>query len=84
MDPTEQIPRLLQDGLGTLCVFENHDLGHPEAGRRVALVYWDEDAERMKIGTPGPDHADYGPGWRYVLIAKTKDPVAGVTLIRGH
>ena len=56
-------------------VFENHDLGHPDLGRRFAAFYdkaqWDE-AEIMR--TTGPD-SSIGLGWRYLLVEKCLTPM---------
>ena len=55
-------------------VFENHDLGHPDLGRRFAAFYdeseWDK-AELMR--TTGPD-SSVGLGWRYLLVEKCVTP----------
>ena len=55
-------------------VFENHDLSHPDLGRRFAAFYdqnqWDA-AEIMR--TTGPD-SPIGLGWRYLLVEKCRTP----------
>jgi len=62
--------RWLSDGTSWIGVFENHDLGHPDIGRRVARVFDIGDLPLAKIGsTRAPDHDEIGLGWRYILVA---------------
>lgn len=74
---TSVLPKLQQwlaDGESWIGGFENHDLGHPEIGRRVLFVFDDSQWEDAKLGsTRSPDHAEIGLGWRYVLGLKTRD-----------
>lgn len=71
----------LKDGDTWLGVFENHDLGHPDMGRRCIFPFSLSDGswEAAKEGeTRAPDGKSIGMGWRYLLIIKTKDPVEAV------
>lgn len=65
--------RWLEDGKSWIGIFENHDLGHHDLGRRVAFQYdesqWDK-AERNSCRAP--DHNAIGLGWRYELVAKCR------------
>ena len=57
-------------------VFENHDLGHYDIGRRFGAVYGAEQWDAAVIGrTNGPDNAETGLGWRYLLVAKCRTAV---------
>jgi hypothetical protein len=61
--------RWLADGMTWIGVFENHDLGHRDRGRRVALPY-DAAQPIPQVGvTRAPDHPSIGLGWRYILVA---------------
>ncbi len=63
--------RWLSDGQSWIGVFENHDLGHPLVGHRVSFQFDLAQLTSAVIGqTRGPDHKEYGLGWRYLLIAK--------------
>ena len=63
----------LADGSSWVGVFQNQDLGHPDAGRKIALCYDDSQFYGMGVGQArAPDHADIGLGWRYRLIAKCR------------
>ena len=53
-------------------VFENHDLGHSEIGRRIAFPFAMAQFEVGEIGkTRAPDTRKL-LGWRYILIAKCR------------
>ena len=57
-------------------VFENHDLGHPDLGRRFAAFYDQDEWDRAELmRTTGPD-SSIGLGWRYLLVAKLRTPQA--------
>jgi hypothetical protein len=65
--------RWLKDGKSWIGIFENQDLGHPEGGRRVALQYDESQWDKAERGSGhAPDHATYGFGWRYLLVAKCR------------
>ena len=54
-------------------VFENHDLGHYDIGRRFAAPYDADQWDRAVVGkTNGPDNQETGLGWRYLLVAKCR------------
>lgn len=63
-----------------ICVFENHDLGHYDMGRRVAIPFAPELAIQFNVtghlptgvsmATQAPDNATIGLGWRYLLVAR--------------
>ena len=56
-------------------VFENHDLGHPDLGRRFAAFYDKDQWGSGEVGrTTGPDSA-IGLGWRYLLVEKCLTPM---------
>ena len=75
--------RWLSDGTTWIGIFENHDLGHPDAARRIALPYDEALFEQATIGkSTAPDRPEIGLGWRYVLIAKTRDAGEALRLIR--
>ena len=67
---TETFERWLSDGESWIGVFENHDLGHPDAGRRVAFCFDVDDWDKGTTTTHAPDHKEIGLGWRYLLISK--------------
>jgi hypothetical protein len=66
----ETFARWLLDGETWIGIFENHDLGHPDRGRRVALPF-DTSVKPPEPWTNmrAPDHPSIGLGWRYVLVA---------------
>jgi hypothetical protein len=53
-----------------IAVFENHDLGSRDVGRRFALPFSKADCDAMEIGTSRAPDTPQGLGWRYVLAAK--------------
>ena len=71
---TAMFEKWLADGETWIGIFENHDLGHYDIGRRIAMSFddslWDK-AELKK--TRSPDHKAIGFGWRYLLICRTHD-----------
>lgn len=71
--PRETLERWIADGETWIGVFENHDLGHPEIGRRIAFPFSTKDGsfEAAEVNkTRAPDSRHIGLGWRYILIAK--------------
>lgn len=67
--------RWLSDGETWIGVFENHDLSHPDRGRRVALAFDNATKGEAKVGTSrAPDHRTIGLGWRYLLVAICTTP----------
>ena len=67
----QKFTRLLADGTSWIGVFQNQDLGHSRIGECIAFAFDTSQLEAAKIGsTRAPDHANYGLGWRYILIAK--------------
>jgi hypothetical protein len=62
--------RWLADGSSWIGIFENHDLGHFDLGRRIALPYDMELFDRAELKMRAPDHKSIGLGWRYLLVAK--------------
>lgn len=46
-----------------ILVYQNQDLGHPDIGRQMFLP----SAEPRELGSQGPDTAQCGMGWRYIL-----------------
>ena len=72
METTQQtFERWLEDGRTWIGVFENHDLGHPDVGRKIALSFDNSQDDQATIGeTRAPDHQQIGLGWRYVLTGK--------------
>ena len=51
-------------------VFENHDLGHSNIGMRFGLIYGADQDEKATIGKTHAPDTSFGPGWRYLLVAK--------------
>jgi hypothetical protein len=75
----QSFERWLEDGQTFIAVFENHDLGHRDRGRRVAFPFDDSKLPAFEVGkTQAPDHGTIGLGWRYLLVFKTKDAQAAV------
>jgi len=73
MDRLEKLYSWLASGDTWVGVFENHDLGHADRGRRVAMPFSMADYQRADIGsTHAPDMPGIGLGWRYILIAKCR------------
>ena len=66
----ETFTRWLSDGESWIGVFENHDLGHYDIGRRVAFCFDNTDEAKAEVGeTQAPGHKAIGLGWRYILVA---------------
>lgn len=71
---------LLRDGIDGLFakgtrgdwigVFENHDMSHPELGRRFALLFDKNQFDSAVIGSTRAPDTKMGLGWRYLLVAK--------------
>ena len=59
-------------------VFENHDLGHPEVGRRAAALFGSEDWHKATVGRTNMPASPLDVGWRYILVLKTRDPQAAI------
>jgi hypothetical protein len=77
----------LKDGDTWLGVFENHDFGHPDMGRKAIFPFPLSDVswEVAKEGeTRAPDGKSIGFGWRYILILKTKDAKQAVRALIGE
>jgi len=69
--PRETFERWLSDGTTWIGIFENHDLGHSDLGRRIARPYDASQEEVAKLkSTTASDHKAIGFGWRYILVAK--------------
>lgn len=69
-DSAEQIVRWFQDRDTWVGVFENHDLGHPKVGAKVAAPF---SKSQLDVAIIGRTHMPDTPtiiGWRYILIAK--------------
>lgn len=72
---TERISSWLADGDTWIGVFENLDLSDANCGMRCAFPFSlsDESYRSSKVGaTRAPDGINIGPGWRYILVGKTK------------
>ena len=70
------IERWLSDGDTWIGVFENHDLGSQRVGERCAFPFSASDGsfDTATLGkTRAPDGKTIGLGWRYILVAKTRD-----------
>lgn len=62
-----------------LGVFENHDLGHPDIGRKVGFMFPVEQWGQVELGrTQAPDNAATGLGWRYLLVSMCKTADEGI------
>lgn len=84
MDQIEKLKRWVGDGTTWIGVFENHDLGHRLAGQRCAFPFDDRFWDSAVIGsTKAPDGVHIGLGWRWILIAKTRDPNEALRLVCG-
>jgi hypothetical protein len=85
----ETFTRWLADGRTWIGVFQNHDLGHHDVGRRIAVPF---DTRRKLLGarlplqSPAPDHltrkTGLGPGWRYLLVAKADTVDAAIAALK--
>ena len=53
-------------------VFENHDLGHPDLGRKLGLMFPIEQWSEVTIGKTCAPDTEIGLGWRYLLVAMCK------------
>ena len=63
--------RWMRDVDTWIAVYENHDFGSPQFGRRIALPCNRSQWDAARIGKScAPSHPDIGRGWRYILIAK--------------
>ncbi|MDX1745484.1 MAG: hypothetical protein R3324_06060 [Halobacteriales archaeon] len=71
----EHFERLMSDDGDWIGVFENHDLGHPGVGQRIAFAFPADQWDKAELGkTHSPDHKAIGLGWRWGLVVKTRDP----------
>ena len=80
----EKFERWLSDGTTFVGVFENHDLGHCDVGLRVAFPYDISQWDSAIVGqSRAPDTAQFGFGWRYVLIGKCKNADEALVVLEG-
>lgn len=54
---------------GNWYAYQNHDLGHPEAGR-IAFLKYGEDCGCATPPPHYPDTPEIGLGWRYLPIGQ--------------
>lgn len=76
VEKTGKMLEWLSDGTTWLGVFENHDLGHYDIGKRCCFPFSTEDGsfDKAIVGeTRAPDGKHIGLGWRYLLAYKTKE-----------
>jgi hypothetical protein len=70
----ETFTRWLADGRTWIGIFHNHDLGHPDVGRRIAIPFHVFYSAAAPLQSSAPDDltrkSGLGPGWRYLLVAK--------------
>lgn len=70
----ERMKKWLGDGETWIGVFENHALDSECVGMRFAMPFdtaqWDTAVVNK---THAPDSEWYGPGWKYILIHKSRD-----------
>ena len=78
----EKFTRLVDDG-DLIGIYENHDLGHPDVGRRIAFVYNGPVIAFAKIGTTKCHDGEHGLGWRYILITVTGDIEHAARVLEG-
>lgn len=71
----------LSDGQAWVGVFENHDLGSPDVGRRVAMAFDIAQFDVATLGMRAPDTRTL-IGWRYGLVAKCKTVEEALTEMR--
>lgn len=55
-------------------VFENHDLGHRDLGRKIAFVFGAEQRANAELGKTRAPDTPVGLGWRYLLVAIAETP----------
>jgi hypothetical protein len=66
-------------------VFENNDLGHRDLGTKMGLLYDQSEWDKAVVGkTIGPDTAEFGLGWRYILIAKSESAAGAKCAMRRY
>jgi len=80
----ETFSRWLADGSTWIGVFHNHDLGHRDVGRRIAIPF--DTATEVPLHSTAPDHltrkTGLGPGWRYLLVAKADTVDAAIDALK--
>jgi len=67
--PLKTMRAFQEDGI-RWAAYQNHDLGHPDAGRLAFLQY---GGPKSTFKTPPPRYPDtesVGLGWRYVLVGE--------------
>ncbi len=88
---TQTFTRWLSDGETWIGIFENHDLGHPDIGRRIALSFELSVIDMAEVGKQRAPDSKLGMGWRYILIGKaltTQEAIAMMdrkdVIVRNH
>lgn len=61
--------------------FENQELGHPDLGQRVVMVFGPEDWNTAIIGKTTKPDTQQLIGWRYVLGGKFRDPDEAIAFV---
>lgn len=77
----ETFDRWLSDGETWIGIFENHDLGHPDVGRRIALSYHLADKDQAEVGKTRAPDTGVGMGWRYILIWKARTTQEAIAIM---
>ena len=85
-ESVEQVfTRWLADGQTWIGVFENHDLGHRDLGRRVAFSFDVSQLHTVTLQqTRCVDHPSIGLGWRYLLVAQCHTVQDALRALRGE